>query len=178
VLKARGITRFRLEVLQNNPAAVALYQRLGLKVQRNLDSFSLTAPSAAGAAFEVRTSPWSEIAGAAPALWQWQPSWQNANAALDAAGDNLLCLAAWEGAQLAGYLALYPDRASVAQIAVHPGLRRRGLGRALLSAAGGALGAGDLRVINADAGDAGFAAFMAACNARPLVQQFEMSMPL
>lgn len=179
VLKARGVCRFQLEVLQNNPAAIALYQGLGLQTQRDLNSYSLTAPSSsAETAFEIRFCPLSDISATAPTLWQWRPSWQNDSPALEAAGDNLQCLAAWDGDQLAGYLALYQDRASVAQLAVRPALRRRGLGRALLTAAGRRLQVAELLVINADASDAGFAAFMRACEARSLVQQFEMAMPL
>ncbi|MEO0915239.1 MAG: GNAT family N-acetyltransferase, partial [Pseudomonadota bacterium] len=107
----------------------------------------------------------------------WAPSWQNADAAL-AAEPAPVCLGVRDGDAVQGYAVLLPESGSIAQIGVAPGFRRQGVGARLVLGCRAELAGGALRLINAEAGDAGFAAFVTAMGGEPTVAQLELLKPL
>ena len=173
-LKARQVTTFQTEVLQQNVTALALYRSLGMEPRRGLASFEVEVPQDA-APDAIATVVWSDIAGEVAGLRDWAPSWQNDDAALARVADALRCVAIREGAALAGYAAFIPSTGTLAQIAVRPDRRRRGIGKALLRALDAS---SPLRLLNAQEDDAGFAAFMLAAGGRPIIGQWELQVTL
>ncbi|MFK7834846.1 MAG: N-acetyltransferase family protein [Sulfitobacter sp.] len=165
-LQARGCATFQTEVLAGNAVAAGLYEKLGMRVVRRLDCYTVPQDGVA----DVELVAWAEVVRDAPGCRDWRPSWQNADAALTRAADDAVCVAVWDDLGLAGYAAGFAPSGAVAQIAVRPDRRRQGLGRRLVRAI---TASGVCRVLNVDAADVGFAGFMAACGAKLSVQQEE-----
>ncbi|WP_299876583.1 GNAT family N-acetyltransferase [uncultured Sulfitobacter sp.] len=176
-LRAQGVTGFQTEVLRTNETAAGLYRSLGMTVARELDCYVLSDAVEAGAA-AVEGVPWSRIAAQVPALRDWRPSWQNDDPSLAAIAEDVLCLAFFDDAGLAGYGAANPATATFYQVAVRKDLRRQGVGRALLSGMQSELSGRPLRFINIAQEDAGFRAFMRACGAQDIAGQHELAMEL
>ena len=139
-VKSRGATRFVLEVLDDNAAAIRAYEKAGFEMTRELDCFvwDLTA---AGAATPARPSPPSlriEVGGKSTlgvmtAEYDHEPSWENSPAAVGRVADDLLILRAVEDAQVLGLLAYYPLLNWIVAFAVRRDSRLRGIAGALLA---------------------------------------------
>lgn len=178
-LRARGVGSYETEVLRRNAAAAGLYRSLGMTTARGLDCYVVPAARVLMDAVEgVEDVVWRDIAPQAKGLRDWAPSWQNADAALDAIADDLRCFAVREGAQVVGYSVVNPGTGAVFQLAVGKGHRRRGLGRALVHHVQATLPGKALRFINMDQGDPGMRGFMTGVGAVETAGQFELKMPL
>ncbi|MCV6586843.1 MAG: GNAT family N-acetyltransferase [Marinibacterium sp.] len=182
-LRAARIATFQTEVLQSNSIAQRLYARIGMEQNRRLGCSALTrqiapGPTGMGMGADLTEQPWPDIAPQVGGLRDWAPSWQHSDAPLTAAGADGTCICATRAGDLLGYVAMLSRTRTVAQIAVAPKARRCGIGRALMAAAQRHGAGGALRVINYDADDRGFAAYLRACGAEPIEGQFELIMPL
>src|SRR6185503_20092074 len=100
--------------------------------------------------------------------WSFQPSWQNSTASIERSGGGWQILG-----DDRGYLVLFPESGDVPQFAVSPDHRRKGIGRALFSAAS-AIAGRPLRLLNIDDTDRGTSAFLERIGATPLITQLEM----
>ena len=169
-LRARGVRTFQTEVMVGNAAASHLYEKLGMAQSRALACYDLERVD--GEMRDVQKVAWSDIRAEASRSRDWDPSWQNSDAALDRITDDVTAVATFEGGALAGYAALIRPTSVVAQIAVRKDLRRQGKGRALLMALWREAAA--LRILNADAADRGFAEFIRSVGATPSVTQREL----
>lgn len=177
-LHVAGARHFRTEVMAGNDVAAGLYRRLGMEVERELSCFDLGPLDATAHDFDLERVPWAAVRQDAEGCRDWPPTWQNDDAALSRVAPDVTCLASRDGQGLAGYAALVHPANTVAQIAVRPDRRRAGLGRALLEGLLAQHPGGTARIINADARDEGFAAFMTAVHARPMVSQHGLIGPL
>ena len=175
-LRTAGARRVSTEVMDGNAPAQALYRSLGMEEVRRLACFAW--PEGAGAGPEAaRVRRWSDLAVDAGRFADWPPSWQNDDASLLAIEDRLTGLSVEEDGTPVGVAAVLAN-GTLGRIAVRPDRRRRGIGTALVRAARARGAASGLRLVNADAADAGFAAFVAATGARPTVGQLELAMDL
>lgn len=191
-LAERDTRQFLLEVLQVNEPAVKAYRRTGFEVTRELICFELppagrksVAAGASRMAGEIEIHPFTlpdeEIFRSA---WSWEPSWQNSLDSLERSLDEVLCFGAFEadgagGGVLVGYAAVEPATGDLAQLAVLPSHRRRGMGSRLLAAAVSALPEETtLRIINVDGEARPDLAFYSARGAREFTRQYEMVMAL
>ncbi len=178
-LRGDGATSLQMEVLENNVVAQSLYKRLGLTQHRQLGCCHIMPPKdVPPSVYSIVTRPWSETAAFAESAQDWAPSWQHSSESLAALGEDVMCLCAEKGQQVIGCVAVITSTLTVAQIAVDPRFRRQGVARALLAACGEALEAEELRLINFDAGDAGFSSFVSTLDTRPRVGQYELHMLL
>jgi GNAT superfamily N-acetyltransferase len=100
--------------------------------------------------------------------WTVQPSWQNSTASIARAQSPHVVLGDADG-----YAIVFPENGDLAQLAVRPEARRRGIGRALLEEAAAVAGK-PLRIMNVDERDAGIAAFLEKAGAKRTVRQLEM----
>lgn len=172
-LRQKGLTSFQTEVLMENTAAAALYQKLGMHTRRELSCYTITGQ-------RPRTRPqvvpaqWTQIADTTASFLDWPPSWQNSDASVTASGDEVLCFGTYTCSTLTGYAVLQPDTGRILQIAVHPGARRRGIGTALVNHAWAQSHTDQLGLINADRADQGFAAFVQSFPNRETPGQFEL----
>ncbi len=167
----RGADSFQTEVIDGNTAATRLYESLGMKVHRRLDCYALKAPRLCSDAM-VRSVEWSSIVEEMPTLRDWKPSWQNSDDAITAVAETTRCVGCFTEGRLVAAAVLFAESGTVAQVGVHPLHRRQGLCSAMLAHLGEAAPA--LRLINADARDEGFAAFMVNIGARRTLSQLEL----
>jgi ribosomal protein S18 acetylase RimI-like enzyme len=171
-LRSAGVTSCQTEVIETNRVAAGVYFKLGYKEQRRLQCYDWPAlPEARDTGQVTLDRSWPDIAPQAADFRDWLPSWQNADAAVDADPENLQCASIWQDDRLQAYA--ISDGATLMQIAVRPEERRKGMGRALVAALA-ARTKGNIRLLNADAADKGFAAFMAATGAEKDVMQLEL----
>ena len=176
-LRSSGVTRFQTEVMEGNGAAQRLYERLGMLPVRMLDCYTLAKALSVGRGPVPVQGRWEDIAAVVGNCRDWPLSWQNDDAALARVADDLDVLTVWDGAGLAGYAVMIRPTGVLAQVAIRPDARRRGLARALVAAATARCDKTP-RVLNADRADDGFAAFMGRIGASRGVGQYELAGPV
>lgn len=149
-----------LEVIDSNARARALYLDLGFRETRSLQCWSFKAQRHTGtAAHHVSSvSLW----------WNIQPSWQNSTTSIARAKTPHITLGNEDA-----YAVLFPQTGDLAQLAVRPEARRRGLGTALLHEAA-AIAGKPLRIQNVEEGHAGITRFLEKAGAERTVRQYEM----
>lgn len=166
-----GCEGYVLEVLDNNPSAIALYRDLGFKEVRGLQCWTYEAQSLTGSESHSAFSPVS-LGDYEPVNLDVQPSWQNSTASIARANQPHTTLGDGDG-----YAIVFPDTGDLPQLAVRREARRRGVGTRLLNAAAQVAGK-PLRIMNVDERDAGIAAFLEHAGAKRTVRQLEMMRPL
>lgn len=182
LLRRAGMKQYLLEAIKTNAPALGLYKKKGFVVTRDFSCFradrAAAAPAAAPAGFELRELAAQDL-GAAAALRDWEPSWQNSDAALLRFPGALFRLGAYAGDELAGYGVIKPT-GDLAQLAVKKSFRRRGLGSALLAALAASLAPerAALSCLNIESGDAACLAFLDARGFKPIAEQYEMLLSL
>jgi ribosomal protein S18 acetylase RimI-like enzyme len=160
-LRARGATQMILEVLEQNERAVALYRSLGFEVTRPLHCWRYEGVAELdGDAVEISIDDVPSDAA---------PSWQNSIECLRRSGDDRRVIAL-DG----GYVIVHAATGDLAQLAVDPARRRRGIGTRLLRHAAAVAGK-PLRILNVDASSAAIHDFFAAAGAELFVRQLEMA---
>jgi ribosomal protein S18 acetylase RimI-like enzyme len=173
LLRSAGATQYLLEVLQSNDKAIRAYRGAGFETTRELRCWQLDSPPPLrGARVDLGEESGFD-AEAMAAIRDSEPSWQNGDESVARAGDPRVTLAVRDAAGLAACAVLFPKTNDLAQLAVSPRARRRGIATALLAAARERCEK-PMRILNVDAGDEGTNAFLAAAGATEIVRQFEM----
>lgn len=176
VLAATDARPHRLEVIRGNERAARAYRRLGLHAARTLHYVQL--PRATAMLGETRwraeAQPW-DPAALPPVSWlAHPPSWQNRRTALGRSGQPRLRLTVREAGALRGSAVLFPDNGDLAEIAVDPAARGRGVGRALLTAALAHAATDRITLATVDARDDRMCAWLDRCGAQVRLSQDEM----
>lgn len=177
LLLARGIKKALLEVIDKNEAAIKSYRATGYTLYRELLCFKgIPQLPAAGPAVLIE-----EIANPDRAYLQcfrdWEPSWQNADAALLHAGTANTTIGIYEQGRVVAYASYNPLQKRIAQFAVAKDFRRRGLATALFRyISEGGTTACTLVNIPADASDT--VAFLEHAGLEHFITQYEMTMSL
>jgi ribosomal protein S18 acetylase RimI-like enzyme len=166
VLRAHGCRAYVLEVIDSNVKAVDLYRSMGFEDARGLQCWSYPIPSSAAPALLPA------VPHDAPSWWEIQPSWQNSLASIARAGAPHVVVGDENG-----YAVVFPDNGDLAQLAVRPGMRRKGMGKRLLEQAAAAAGK-RLRILNVDERHDGIARFLDCAGATRSVRQIEMTRSL
>lgn len=182
LLKGAGMAQYLLEVLKNNAPAFNLYRKKGFGITREFACFRgpraglKERPAPAGA--ELRPLKLKDLRRAA-ALRDWEPSWQNSDAALRRFPGELALLGVFLKGRLAGFGAAKAN-GDIPQLVVKKALRRRGLGSLLLRGLAAALPpeCERLSCLNVDESDAAALAFLPALGLPQFAGQYEMLKPL
>jgi ribosomal protein S18 acetylase RimI-like enzyme len=178
-----GVEQFLLEVVTTNAGAVALYENLGFRTARTLallqrDQRMETAGLRRAGDVEVReiTEPnWLELRS----FWSGEPSWQNSVEAVERSRAHKRILGAFTDDECVGYIVFSSPFGRIAQLAVHPGHRRRGLATALVAAMQAETADGfSMQVINIDKHLTDAMAFFDRLGFYERVSQFEMARPM
>jgi ribosomal protein S18 acetylase RimI-like enzyme len=173
LLREVGAATYLLEVLQSNAPAIGAYRKAGFETTRDFICYQLDRPVDGSRKWVVET-----VDGVAnrEAMWNSQPSWQNSNDSIGRAGDPHEVLAVRDGANVIGYAILFPRTNDIAQLAVAPAHRRRGIARSLAAECMRRC-AGTPRILNIDAGDEETNAALSRLSSE-LVRQHEMILAL
>jgi ribosomal protein S18 acetylase RimI-like enzyme len=137
VFRERGFEQFLLEVITQNEPAIRLYESLGFRRTRKLlllecaDRGRIPALSSDGP--EIRETDLPDLA-ALEKLWDGSTSWQNSVDAIHRSRRSKTILGAFFGDELAGYIVYSIAFGRVAQLAVSPSHRNKGVGARLIAA--------------------------------------------
>jgi ribosomal protein S18 acetylase RimI-like enzyme len=183
-LRAKGVERFYLEVIQSNEPAVRAYQKSGFTIARELDSFEIH--------FEethldrdlvdripISPVPRSDLEGVAD-FFDWLPSWENSLTSICRIPDEFSCFGAFVHGNLVGVLVHYPLLNWILNLAVHKSYRRQKIGTALLVHLRDVISTQYpvTRIINVEHTDEGMIKFLQAVGFEFVINQFEMKLDL
>jgi GNAT superfamily N-acetyltransferase len=179
-LKERGVSRFLLEVLQPNKAAIKAYTKTGFKPTREFACYDLlpgsfVAENLASGAFEVRAIDNHKVQEFKTQV-DWQPSWEASFAGMDRIPDELIRLGAFKADQCVGILVFYPLLQWLMSLVVIRDFRHQGVASALLKALMADLpeSVDKVKIINIDHADKAMLAFFEKAGAQWVIDQFEM----
>ncbi len=136
-LKAAGISRYLLEVLQHNTKAVSVYRKIGFEVTREFNYFKQENKAVIDNfkepefPYTVRSLNIEEL-HSVRTFWDFHPSWQNSMESVMRTLDDFMILGVYDDDKLAGYSVFEPVSGDVTQIAVDVPYRRNGIGSVLL----------------------------------------------
>lgn len=183
-LKAQGVERFYLEVIQSNEPAVRAYQKAGFSIVRELDCYRIPFETArldppAREDIQIRSIAKEELAQAA-GFFDWLPTWENSLSSIQRIPDEVLILGAFGQEKLVGFVAYYPLLGWVLNMAVNKEYRRKKIGTGLLAnlkdRIGGQVSSTD--IINVEHTDKGMRQFLETIGVEFVVNQFEMKLDL
>ncbi len=178
-LQAAGIRQYLLEVLQHNPAALAVYRKMGFETTREFNYFGQEKckihlpekqPAFPHAFRPIDLDTVRRLAG----FLDFRPSWQNDDGSVARAGGDLTVFGLFHDDEPLGYCICEPSSGDIAQLAVSPRYRRQGIGSALLHHALGAIAADTVKVINTDIACEPLTQFLRSANFQLKGKQFEM----
>ncbi|GGK58350.1 GNAT family N-acetyltransferase [Rufibacter glacialis] len=179
LLKQQGVTQCLLEVIQENTRALAVYKKLGFEVVRSLRCFRH--PKAdlqwhrharpGQVSFQQVSVPnWALY----KAFWEVEPSWQHHTAAIDRSAGYVHVVEAQAQGQCVGYGVIYGMTGALAQLAVAPAWRRKGIGQALVQELVNATTSPTISVINVDGRGESLLQFLQNRKAEEIPGQYEM----
>lgn len=184
-LRARGVRRYLLEVLQGNRPAVSTYRKMGFRVTRDFDCLQLPLERA-------RPAPPARLADLAiepvgkdllprfESFGDWRPSWENSFSSIARIPDGVVILGARRDGRWVGFAAYYPGMNWILDVAVDREHRRRGIATALLGRLveplAGIVPA--VKMVNVDHGDAGTLAWLEGAGFEVYARQYEMELSL
>ncbi|MFQ5604119.1 MAG: GNAT family N-acetyltransferase [bacterium] len=183
-LRAKGVRKFLLEVLQDNAPAIKAYQKAGFNITREFDCFDLKIEKyrlrkGSDAPVRVETLDREELTEFIGFL-DWQPSWENSFAAIKRIPDSVLLLAALVDNEYVGLLVFYPALNWIMNLVVRDIYRRRGIASLLMNYLylSHTHHEGHLKIVNVQSKDKGFIRFLTRCGFELYAKQFEMERDL
>jgi ribosomal protein S18 acetylase RimI-like enzyme len=176
VLAATNARPHRLEVIRGNERAVRAYRRLGFRAARVLHYYQRPRAQAVlgEPAWAAVAEPWTPAALPPESWLTYPPAWQNRREAQRRALEHPVWLAVREAGVLRGSAVLFAQNGDLAEIAVDPAARGRGIGRALLAAALQHAAPGRIALTTVDAQDQVLCSWLARSGAELTLSQDEM----
>ncbi len=148
-----GLEQFLLEVITTNAGAIRLYETLDFEPTRELallqcDGSVKPAISSPAVDFrEIEHPDWAHL----QTFWDGSPSWQNSPEAVDRSRPLKRIVGAFDGDKCVGYVVFSANFGRLAQLAVTPKYRNRGIGSALVQRTQSEAASGfSIQVINVD----------------------------
>lgn len=181
-LKACGVSRFLLEVLQPNAAAIRAYQKTGFEITREFACYDLppdafAADALPGGDVEVREIDKLTVQSF-NAKADWQPSWENSFTGMDRIPDEVVRLGAFAGGRCVGILVYYPLLQWIMCLLVDKNARRQGVASTLLKTLMANLqlppGTDKVKINNIDHADVALRALLEKAGAQWAIDQYEM----
>lgn len=176
ILKSIGLHYSILEVIQENKAAVKIYQQVGFQILRGLTCYQQqqAIPDTAPARVQQRTG---ENLWLLPHyLTDTTPTWQMAFHSIQHYQEQLLQFIIVEQGQLLASLMVYQKTGRILQLYVEPTHRRKGLGSLLLGRAASFVTG--LSIINVEETRTDLNAFLKHLGFEKTLKQYEMGLVL
>lgn len=177
IFQNEGYKQCLLEVISTNVPALKLYEKLGFERTRDLylmQCSELNAHRGYADGIEYRDID-SPNMSLMCSFGDGKPSWQNSTEAIERSILMKHVVGAFDGDECVGYIAFSAGVGRVAQIAVRPEFRRRGIGTQLLVRMSAETRPGyDLQVINIDAGITDAVEFFRSLGFEAVLTQHEM----
>jgi ribosomal protein S18 acetylase RimI-like enzyme len=126
-LPAIGTNSIILEVITTNKPAITTYKKTGFKIFRELDCYKGTISKFSKSTYQIKvlnTVNWNQL----KAFWDWEPTWQNYNNAVENGKNDTVKIGAFANDTLIGYLILNKKNNRIQQFAVDKSYRCRGVG--------------------------------------------------
>jgi ribosomal protein S18 acetylase RimI-like enzyme len=182
LLQQEGVQQCLLEVIAINQIAMRTYQAIGFEHNRSLNCYKanlkdlveLPAILHPGVQIREMAAPDWELV---QQFWDYHPSWQYSIASVKRLSGKISFLGAFEQEELLGYAAVTPHANRIAQFAVSPQHRGRGIGRALFRQIARQAG-GPLVVINVDQASTDTNQFLRDLGFTCFIKQIEMIRPM
>jgi len=178
-LKAANINHYLLEVLQHNPKAVSVYQKIGFEITRELNYFRWENKDLKNEIKEINV-PYSiekieiEKYSFISDFWDFYPSWQNSFESIQRTREDFICLGAFVEAKLIGYCVFEPVSGDITQIAVDKPYRRKGFASLLLHEIAKLNKNTKMKLVNTDISCSSIVEFLKSKNIEIFGKQFEM----
>lgn len=184
-LRKRQISKFLLEVLQDNAPAIRAYEKNGFRIAREFDCYALDVEKTFAVRGPLRNDllirpvTKRELTTFEPFI-DWYPSWENSFSSIRRIPDEVLIFGAMKMEQWAGMITYYPGLNWVMNVVVNPSFRRSGVATALLHHLLVALrGKTELvKMINVDHSDAAMASWLKKTGWKRTTGQYEMILEL
>lgn len=178
-LKQSGVSQYLLEVLQHNNAAVSVYKKQGFKLVREFkyfvqDTANLTLPEESPATpllLKPIELSWKDSMADCR---DFQPSWQNSFDAMNRIPEDFVMRGVFDGSRMAAYFILEPQSGDIAQLAVHPAYRRKGIATQMMKALLLLNRAKSIKLINAEIPCTALESFLATFSIKASGKQYEM----
>lgn len=182
-LKEVSAQQYILEVIDTNVPAIRVYEKVGFREVRRLESFKLDGSvtgkltgESTGIELRIESEPDWELF---QSFWDWEPAWQNSINSIKRSLDVNVLVCAFSGGSCVGYGIVYPSNGDIPQLVVSKGHRRRGVGARILQSLETRIKSGQTgRMINIDASAEGTLAFCKAMGMKKIVNQYEMLLEL
>lgn len=167
------ITHCRLEVIDQNGAAVHSYEKTGFQKQRSLicfrmPGFHVPVPIPADIR-PIHDPDWVLL----QSFWDWQPTWQHTIPSYQNVAQTHRLDGLYLDGEPVGYVIFHAGKARLLQFAISPEHRRQGLASTLFKHILQITGK-PLTVINVDGNDDISLNFLKSMGFEPFIVQFEM----
>ncbi|MCP4221127.1 MAG: GNAT family N-acetyltransferase [bacterium] len=183
-LKKLDVTKFLLEVLQENEAAVKAYKRVGFEITRELDCFQLErgnfkAPGKLAGGITIQAVG-KEYLDHFEGQADWQGSWETSFSSVARIPDEVFLYGAFADSACVGLLSYYPGLKWITTLVVEKDYRRRGIAGQLVTYCFAQLpdDTEKVKVVNVLHTDKGIIQFLEGLGFEMYVAQFEMALPL
>lgn len=182
-LKEVSAQQYILEVIDTNVSAIKVYEKVGFREVRQLESFKMDGSPAerpleesTEVEFRVESEPDFELF---QSFWDWEPAWQNSINSIKRSQDANLLVCAFSESSCVGYGIVYPSNGDIPQLAIRKGHRRQGIGTQILQRLCARIKSGQTgRMINIDKSAEATLGFCKAVGMQKIVNQYEMLLEL
>jgi len=179
-IRKRDIQKFWLEVIRDNEMAVKAYQKTGFEIVRELDCYFLDLQE-----FDIseklpdhynfRTLS-KDFLSDYNTFMDWEPSWENSISGMNRIQDRLLIYGIFDQEYPLGIIVYYPLLNWILGLGVKQQYRRKGIGSHLVKYLTDQISGEikNVKFMNIDASDVGFANFLKKLGFKTLAGQYEM----
>lgn len=172
-----GVRQYILEVLQDNSAAISVYESHSFKVVAEYDCYNqavaqLNASSRKG--IEIQDVSIDAVAGM-QGFCDFKPSWQNDMGSITRGASGLIMKGALIDGNMVGYIVCDPLTGDIAQLAVDPAYRRNGVASSLLAYVLSQIKSPSVKMINVECGCQSLGGFLSKINMTKGLAQYAMT---
>ncbi len=178
LLKAAGVKRYVLEVIQQNEPALELYKHFGFSVTRELICYCAKKDALRLEDTAAHITDVGGIGVNVREFWDYSPTWQNTFDSVKAVPRQCAAAVIEDSGGLAGYGIINVKTGRVCQLAVRSDCRGRSFGSQLLYKLARQAETESVSFSNVDGGCRGMRGFLEKRGFEEYVRQYEMALEI